>query len=165
MSGPSSPPWGPPLDLASASVAIVGRPGAEALRLARLLLRLGTQRFVFVGADSETGTAVAEEIRRMASGIWSLHVVADPSDPVDLARGLAEASASIGDPQLLVAEGAAGCDLDALRAEAARLACEEPTSLVLLMPGEALTDADHGLEIVRAPSASDALALLIPRPM
>jgi NAD(P)-dependent dehydrogenase (short-subunit alcohol dehydrogenase family) len=116
------------LDPASVTVVVIGRPEAPALELARRLLRLGTQRFGFVGDDPAAGAEAAELIRRSASGIWSLHVVADPADPADLARGVEELAASIGDPELLIADASAA---DAAHALAAGLPGDGPIRVVV----------------------------------
>ncbi|SNT11676.1 hypothetical protein SAMN05421642_109186 [Rhodococcoides kyotonense] len=72
------------------------------LEIAHELVRVGVQRIGFVSRDAGAGDAAATEIFRSASGVWALSASGDPDSPAEARRMVAELSASLGEPDVLV---------------------------------------------------------------
>ncbi|MFC9762151.1 SDR family NAD(P)-dependent oxidoreductase [Rhodococcus jostii] len=90
------------VDVADATVFIVGGDSGIGLSVAHHFVRVGTQRIGLIGRNAEKVEAAARKLFESASGIWALSAVGDLSSPTDAHRLVAELTASLGDADILV---------------------------------------------------------------
>ncbi|QTJ67280.1 SDR family oxidoreductase [Rhodococcus sp. ZPP] len=90
------------IDVADATVFIVGGDSGIGLLIAQHFVRAGTQRIGLIAHDAKQGDAAARTLFTSASGIWALSASGDPASESDADRLLSELSASLGDPDIFI---------------------------------------------------------------
>ncbi|MGW0035129.1 hypothetical protein [Gordonia sp. NPDC003376] len=98
MSSSSAPGGG----LTDSTVFVVGGDTAVGRLVALHLVRAGSQRIGIIGSDAAETENTARAVFGAASGMWSVAASGEMSAPAEAQRMVAELSAALGDPDIVV---------------------------------------------------------------